>query len=106
MTNQIKEGRIISIIHETMSHFLIENANKDSFITVSYVTMNKSGRTAYIYCSVFPADQEEKAFNFLKRKEGFARDCLRKKTSLKYIPHIRFLQTKETVFNEQSSQAE
>lgn len=99
MTNQIKEGRILSVIQEAISHFLIEESNRDSFITVSYVTLNKSGRTAHVYCSVFPEDQTKKAFDFLKRKEGLARDHLRENTSLKHIPHVRFLPKKETVFD-------
>ena len=86
----IKEGRVSSVIHEALSRFLLEESSSESLITVSHVVLNTSGRTAHVYCSVFPEEQMDKAFAFLERKEGQARDALRRFTNLRHIPHVRF----------------
>ena len=83
------------MIQNIIAQFIREESSDESFITVTHVALNSSGRTAYVYCSVFPKEMEEKAFFFLKGKEGLARDAIRKKSSFKHIPHVRFLKTKD-----------
>ncbi len=88
--NTIREGRLASLLRETVSHFLQGTANKSSFITISYIHMNKSGHTAVVHCSVFPEERQNEAMSFLKRQENACRDYIRKNTSLRVIPTIRF----------------
>ena len=87
----IKEGRKMSILHEIISQFLLEESNRESFITVSYVQLNQSGRTVTVHVSVFPEEKEERCLEFLKRKENDCYRYVKKNTNLKFIPVVRFV---------------
>ena len=86
----IREGRVSSLLRDAISRFVQEHSNKDSFITVSYVQMNKSRHTVTAYCTVFPNESRERALAFLKRREHDCRDYIRKHTALQPIPTVRF----------------
>ena len=54
---QIRSGRVDSILKEIVSRFLLEEANKDTFITISHIDINSAGTIANVYCSVFPVEK-------------------------------------------------
>ena len=86
----IKEGRLTSLLRGTISEFLREVEEHGQFITVSFIQMNKSKHTATVYCTVFPAEKEERSIAFLKRREPACRQYIRKHTNLRIIPTVRF----------------
>ena len=92
---QVKSGRVTSIVHETVAAFVAETASSASFITVSYVQMSASGFGAKVYYSVFPKERAQQAADFLRRQERACRDYLRKHSSLRTIPTVRFIRAKE-----------
>ena len=86
----IREGRTLSVLHETVARFLLETADRTPLITVSYTDLNASGRVLTVRCIVFPEEQCEKALSFLRRKERACREYIRKNTSLRTVPVVRF----------------
>ena len=91
----MRRGRAASVLHETISHFIAENASKESFITVSYVDLNKTANFIKVYCTVFPKEKEASALHFLKRKERDCKDYIKKHTLLRTIPTVRFFVSAE-----------
>ncbi|MCY4577154.1 MAG: ribosome-binding factor A [Candidatus Kaiserbacteria bacterium] len=93
--NPFRTGRVHTILHQAIAHFLREHANAEPFITISYIDLNKAGTTVTVYCSVFPKEQQEQALAFLKRKESVCREYLKKHTALRIAPTVRFTLAKE-----------
>ena len=88
-------GRVHRVLHQAIANFLKEYTNNEPFITVSYIDLNSSGTTVTVYCSVFPKDAQEEVYTFLKRKEPSCREYLKKYTSLRIAPTVRFTLAKD-----------
>lgn len=95
--NPFRAGRTNTVLHEAIASFLRETANTSPLITVSYVDLSTSGTLARVYCSIFPEREQKKAFAFLKRKEGVCKAYLKKYTTLRITPTIRFLPIKNNI---------
>ncbi len=94
----VRAGRTASLVRDIVSRFLQERSDSTSLITVLYVALNASGTVATVYCSVLPEDQRDRAFAFLARKASACREYLRRTTSLRTVPTIRFVQAKGGVY--------
>ena len=91
----IKRGRRTALLRNVISEFLQKNANSTPIITVSFVQVNKSERTATAYCTVFPEEKRETALKFLKRQEEACRSYIHKNTAMRNTPTIRFALAKQ-----------
>ena len=90
-----RTGRAHRVLHRAIANFLKEHTNNEPFITVSYIDLSSSGTTVTVYCSIFPKDAQEGAHTFLQRKELSCREYLKKHTSLRIAPTVRFTLAKD-----------
>jgi len=88
--NDIKEERIKEIIRHKASEFLERESSNDALITVTNVEIMDSGKKALISFTVFPADKENGALDFAKRKRADFRDVLKRETKLFRLPFVDF----------------
>ncbi len=87
----VRSNRGDSLIHRLISQFILEESNKSTIITVIRVERSGSERVVKVYCSSFPPEKAEEVEKFLKRKEKDCKSYLKKHSSLRIIPDIRFL---------------
>ena len=85
-----REGRANTMLHQTITAFLREIAHTDPIITVSYIDLNKTGTTVTVYYSVFPEEKKKAVHAFLKRNEPQCRTYVKKHTTLRIAPTVRF----------------
>ena len=88
--NSIRQQRSASLLRDTITRFLQEHTDGSSFITISHVVLNKAGTLATVYCTVFPESKSEQAFGFLSRRTADCRTYIKKHTTLRTVPTIRF----------------
>lgn len=70
--------------------FIVQNANKQSLITVTHADISPDFSQATIFVSVFPESQENVALDFLKRQRGEFRSWVLKEMNFKRVPTFDF----------------
>ncbi len=88
--SEIKEERVREIIRQKASEFLERQSSGNALMTVTSVRLLEKGKKALIFFTVFPADKENGAVDFAKRKRGAFRDFLKKESKLFRLPFIDF----------------
>ncbi|KKU67425.1 MAG: Ribosome-binding factor A [Parcubacteria group bacterium GW2011_GWA2_47_16] len=88
--SDIKEERMKEIIRQKASEFLERESSGGALLTVTNVKLIERGTKALISFTVFPADKENGALDFAKRKRSDFRDFLKKETKLFRLPFIDF----------------
>ena len=91
ITVRERKARGVEIIKHLAGEFLLREASKKTFITITRVELNKLGTLALIYCAIIPDKDRENAEKFLKRKSSMTRDYIKKNSRLRIIPTIRFV---------------
>ena len=86
----IQRDRANSVLKDLISKFLLENANRDTLITVTHLSVSDSGNSVTVLCSVFPQEKTEQAYKFLKRRERDCRTYIKENSSLRILPSIHF----------------
>lgn len=85
-----RHDRVRSLITELVATFIRNEANPDPLITVTNLTTSPDYKKVTVFITTIPDGKEEDALIFLKRKGGELRGFIKKKTSLKTIPHLDF----------------
>lgn len=86
----IKRQKTESLMKCLASDFIQSESSGASLITVTSVRVRENLRSVKILVSVFPEEKEEEAIAFLKRKRGAMREYVKRKSRLRFIPHIDF----------------
>ncbi len=79
-----------AIIRESAMFFEREG-NRTALITVTNVVLTKRGNGATLFISVFPADKEKAALDFVSRNLGELRHYLRERISSRAIPSFKIV---------------
>lgn len=85
-----RHQRVESLIRELAATFIEYEANSDPMITVTHVTTSPDYRRVTIFFTTIPSTKEEDALVFLKRNGTELRNFIKKKSTLKTIPHLEF----------------
>lgn len=85
-----KEEQTADLIRDLASEFINRESVRTSMITVLRTLISSDLRTAKILVSVFPAEQEKMALDFLKRQRSDFREYLKSHSKLRLIPFIDF----------------
>lgn len=85
-----RHDRVASLVRELAAQFIRNEANSDPLITVTRVTTSPDYRRMTVFVTTIPDSKEADALIFLKRHASDFRDFLKRKSSLKHIPHIDF----------------
>ena len=72
------------------ANFLQRESNRTSLITVTRCELSENQKYATIFISVFPADNEKAAEEFVRRKRGEFIDYLRQNSKIGRLPTISF----------------
>jgi ribosome-binding factor A len=87
---EIKKERMTSIVKDLASRFLSLESNRTSLITVTDVKMNDKGDKGTIFMTVFPANMEDGALDFTKRKRSEFREFVKENSRLMRLPFFDF----------------
>jgi len=90
MTSHDRHDRVASLIKEFAATFIQHEANTNPLITVTRVTISPDFKRATIFITTLPEGREPDALIFLKRHAGDFRSFMKKKSNLKFIPHVDF----------------
>lgn len=85
-----RKERLSHELKENAARFLELESNRTSLITVTNVHLSKDFRSAIIFFTVLPEDQEEVAVAFIKRQQKHFKDYMRKHSSIGRVPSCDF----------------
>ena len=83
-----RNEKVANYIKEIAAEFLGRVNDKTSLITVTSATCSPDLKRATVFITVFPAEKEKLALEFVKRKRGKLRELLKKNMTTKNIPFI------------------
>ncbi len=83
-----RNEKVVNYIKEIAAEFLGRVNDKTSLITVTSATCSPDLKRATVFITVFPAEKEKLALEFVKRKRGKLRELLKKNMTTKNIPFI------------------
>lgn len=92
MDSHHRQKRVSSLIKEELSRLLIELVQDSSsgLITVTRVEVSKDLKSAYVYLSLFGAQDKDRLLGLLEKRKGFLRKSIASKIKLKYNPMLIF----------------
>lgn len=82
--------QVARLIKDVAADFLNRESNRTSLITVTHADISSDFRNATVYVTVFPAEQEEQALHFTRRKRSDFKAFLKSNLNLKRIPFVEF----------------
>ncbi len=85
-----RQKRVSELIREIASKLISRETNRTSLITVTNVDISPDLKQCTLYVSVFPADAQDSALNFLKRKRRELKQEVRQNSNLRNIPFFDF----------------
>lgn len=77
-------------IRKHAGNFIAQEANRQSMITPTMVTVSPDLKQATIYVSIFPESSEEMGIHFLKRKRNDFRTFIKQNGYTKVLPFVEF----------------
>lgn len=77
-------------IRKLAGDFIATEANRQSMITPTQVTVSPDLKQVTVYVSVFPLESEEQAIHFLRRKRNDFRTHIKKHGYTKVLPFVDF----------------
>lgn len=88
--SQDRSDKLGSALLEYVAAFVREEANHTPLITVTHASLTPNYRGLTVFFTTIPAEGQDDALIFLRRKATDLREYLKKHARLKYIPHINF----------------
>lgn len=85
-----RHDRATSLIREVVATFIRQEANSNPLITVTNVTVSPDYKKYTVFFTTIPSGKENDALIFLQRSASEMRSYVKRKTSLKIIPHLEF----------------
>ncbi len=88
--SELRDEKLKETIRQKASEFLEKESNGAALITVTGLKLADKSKTAEILFTVFPAEKENDALDFAKRKRGEFREFLRIECDLRPLPFVDF----------------
>lgn len=88
--SDIKKERVKAIIKIKAAEFLERESAGNALLTVTGVKLLEKGEKAVILFTVFPAEKENGALDFARRKRTEFRDFLKRESKLFQLPFVDF----------------
>jgi len=85
-----RHDRATSLIREVVATYIRQEANTNPLITVTNVSVSPDYKKYTVFFTTIPTGRENDALIFLQRSASEMRQYVKKKTSLKIIPHLEF----------------
>lgn len=85
-----KKTKVAEVLAETMAHFISQQSNRTSLITVSHVEVVSRGTKAIVHITVLPDHAGDAAIDFLNRNIPDARAFIRKHVKIGRVPMIEY----------------
>lgn len=89
--NSDRHTRVAELIKELTATYIQQEANTDPLITITNVNISPDYHKATIFFTTIPDGRELDAQIFLSRSAKDVRHFIKKKCSMKIIPHIDFM---------------
>lgn len=86
----LRQDKVKDLLKDLAADFLQNESNGTSLITVTGSNVSADFKKATIFITVFPADNEESALNFVKRKRKSFKEFAKTKVSMRRIPFFDF----------------
>jgi ribosome-binding factor A len=83
-----RNEKVANIIKKLSAQFLERENNRTSLLTVTSADTSPDLKKATIFITVLPANKENSALQFAKRKRAELRNFLKKNLKIKNIPFI------------------
>ncbi|MDQ3245004.1 MAG: 30S ribosome-binding factor RbfA [bacterium] len=87
-TSNNRQEKVGNLIKELVAQFLNRENNHTSLLSVTSVSISPDLKRATVYITVLPADKEQNALEFTKRKRGQMREFLKQNLEMKTIPFL------------------
>ena len=85
-----RQIQVAEIIAHAAAEFFARESNYKSLITVTRSDISPDLKNALIFLSVLPESEEKRVLAFAKRSRTDFREFIKKKSSLKFLPHFDF----------------
>lgn len=85
-----RKDRLSHTLKECAAKFIEEESSRTSLITVTNIHLSKDNKSAIIFFTVYPENQEETVLSFVKRQRSHFKDYLRKHSGLMRLPSVDF----------------
>lgn len=88
--SELREEKLREVIRQKASEFLEKESSGTALMTVTGVKLFDRGKKADILFTVFPAEIENGALDFTKRKRGEFREFLKSECNFYPLPFVDF----------------
>lgn len=85
-----RHDRAASLFKELLATYIQHEANTNPLITVTSVSVSPDYRRVTVFFTTIPDDKQADALIFLKRHASDMRTHIKKKSRVKFIPHLEF----------------
>ncbi len=85
-----RNEKLSHLLKKLAANFLQEESSGKSIITVTNCLVSDNMRTAKIFLTILPEEEEDDAINFAKRKRKDFKNYIKSNARLRYIPFIDF----------------
>jgi ribosome-binding factor A len=86
----VRHERIVELLRHLAAQFLSRESDRSSLITVTRATLSSDLSRATIFVSVLPAEGEDRAIGFMKRRRTDFREFVKANCDLKRVPTLDF----------------
>ncbi len=84
----LRQKKLVQEFKKVAQDFFQRESSGDSMITVTSVDYSADMHNAKVFITALPESKEQSALNFAKRQMGDLREDLKKKMSLRVLPHL------------------
>jgi ribosome-binding factor A len=88
--NENRHGRIEEALREVAAEFLSREANRNTLLTVTRVTLSNDDKHATIFITAFPETGEQAAVDFANRNRSELKEFYKKRVKGGLPPDIAF----------------
>lgn len=90
MTEDVHTGRMHSELKELAAQYISTVSNHQSLITVTDLSLSDDSKHATFLVSIFPAEREATALDFLNRNKDECRAFIKQRSRMRVLPYIIF----------------
>lgn len=85
-----KKERLEHTLKECAAKFIEQESSRTSLITVTNIHLSKDNKSAIIFFTVYPENQEKAVESFIQRQRKYFKEYLRKHSGLMRLPSVDF----------------
>ncbi|MDO8510207.1 MAG: ribosome-binding factor A [bacterium] len=87
---RVRNEKVAELLKHLAAEFLQSESNRRSLITVTGIRLKDDLSKAAILVTVYPAEKEEAALDFIKRRVSDLKDYVKKHSRLGRVPLLSF----------------